>query len=234
MRGFAGLVVVFKEGEAWREGRAVPGGGGCRLYFNVIIVAVATHWITPPGMNLVTMVGLREIGKCATEGYSYITANNSEGLTCDPSNYTDDTSVQLPPPRCEDVAIWEVLGGVLGLFGGTGWWGWGRSPHASVLPGSPERGTASLHPDRQCGPNPFKKRRKEEKASPGERGGSRAFGGAVAAGLGNKDLPGGWAGTGRPRSTQYGRHICGTAAGTKEQNPPPPRQKKKKKNSLKP
>lgn len=51
-----------------------------------------------------TMVGLREIGKCATEGHSYITANNSESLTCDPSNYPDDTSLQLPPSRCEDAA----------------------------------------------------------------------------------------------------------------------------------
>lgn len=92
--------------------RSVPAGGGrgglggcdCRLSFNVIIVAVVTHRITPPGVNLVTMVGLREIGKCATEGHSYITANNSESLTCDPSNYPDDTSLQLPPPRCEDAA----------------------------------------------------------------------------------------------------------------------------------
>lgn len=98
----------------------MEGGGesdGCLLYFNVIIVAVATHWITPPGMNLVTMVGLREIGKCATEGHSYITANNSGGLTCDPSNYTDDTSVQLPPPRCQDVAV-SGVGGGLRLFRG--------------------------------------------------------------------------------------------------------------------
>lgn len=93
------------------------GGGGYRLYFNVIIVAVATHWITLPGVNLVTMVGLREIGKCATEGHSYITANNSEGLTCDPSNYTDDTSVQLPPSHREDVAVWR--GWVPELFGAT-------------------------------------------------------------------------------------------------------------------
>jgi len=88
VRGFSGLLRFFKEGESRREGglRRRGGGGGCLLYFNVIIVAVATHRITPPGMNLVTMAGLREIGKCATEGRSYITANNSEGLTCDPSN----------------------------------------------------------------------------------------------------------------------------------------------------
>lgn len=123
-------------------------------------------------MNLVTMVGLREIGKCATEGHSYITANNSEGLTCDPSNYTDDTSVQLPPPRREDVAVWGVWGGVPGLFGGTAGWGWSRSQHASALPGSPKRGTASLYRDRECGPNPSKKEKRKKKLLRRQRGGS--------------------------------------------------------------
>lgn len=128
-----------------REGRwgvlRGGGGGGCRLYFNVIIVAVATHWITPPGMNLVTMVGLREIGKCATEGRSYITANNSEGLTCDPSNYTDDTSMQLPPPLCGDVTVGGVWGGGPRPFWGTAWWEWGLSP-----PEEPEEGNSISAP----------------------------------------------------------------------------------------
>lgn len=75
-----------------------------------------------------TMVGLREIGKCATEGHSYITANNSESLTCDPSNYPDDTSLQLPPSRCEDAAARGYGDGEeRGVMGG-GVWGtprWG-------------------------------------------------------------------------------------------------------------
>lgn len=43
----------------------------------------------------------------------------------------------------------------------------------------------------------------------------------MTAGMGNKDVPGGWAGSPqRPWSAQHWQHICGMAAGRNEQNPP--------------